>query len=422
MMAPFYKFGAFGDEVSLIVAFVIGIGFGFVLERAGFGSARKLAAQFYFRDMAVLKVMFTAIVTAMVGVYLLARSGYLDLSLVYLTPTYLVPQIVGGIILGVGFVIGGYCPGTSVVSAGTGRVDGMVYLVGVVGGLLAYAEIYPMIAEWTQSTDLGQITLPAFFDLSYGLVVAAVVVMAVIAFVASEMAERRLGGVELSGGSLIGHPWKMTPARGLMAGLLGLAFVAFFAGDPYRGSRAVLDTKQLAMTVSGRQDHFTVDDLADRIIRGENNYVLLDLRDAESFNRYHIPTARNLPLSEWEPDLLPRNESIVLYSDGGIHAAQAWFLMRAQGYPSVYILLGGLDAWMEEVLYPTEPADPSPEAAREFARRAEMSRYFGGTPRTASGESGESGGPTLPELAPPVMPVAPAGAVQPAKRKKREGC
>ena len=80
MMAPFYKLGAFGDEAALLIAFVVGIGFGFFLERAGFGSARKLVAQFYLRDLAVFKVMFSAIVTAMLGLTYLAWTGYLDLS------------------------------------------------------------------------------------------------------------------------------------------------------------------------------------------------------------------------------------------------------------------------------------------------------------------------------------------------------
>ena len=117
MNAPFFKFGLFGDDVSLVVAFVIGIAFGFFLERGGFGSGKKLAAQFYFTDMAVLKVMFTGIVTAMVGVYWLSRVGVLDLSLVYLVPTKPAANLLGGALLGVGFVVGGYCPGTSVVAA-----------------------------------------------------------------------------------------------------------------------------------------------------------------------------------------------------------------------------------------------------------------------------------------------------------------
>ena len=100
MNAPFFKYGLFGDDVSLVIAFIIGIGFGFFLERAGFGSSKKLAAQFYFTDLTVFKVMFTAIITAMVGVYYLSVVGFVDLSLIYLTPTFLLPQVVGGVILG----------------------------------------------------------------------------------------------------------------------------------------------------------------------------------------------------------------------------------------------------------------------------------------------------------------------------------
>ena len=131
MNAPFFKFGLFGDETSLIVACAIGIGFGFFLEQAGFGSAKKLTDQFYFKDMAVFRVMFTAIVTAMLGLFYLAAVGWVDLSLVYIQPTYLWPQIVGGLLLGVGFVVGGYCPGTSLVALATGKVDALVFVAGI---------------------------------------------------------------------------------------------------------------------------------------------------------------------------------------------------------------------------------------------------------------------------------------------------
>ncbi|MBP7610614.1 MAG: YeeE/YedE family protein [Steroidobacteraceae bacterium] len=192
-MAPFYKYGFFGDEMSLILAFVLGTGFGFFLERAGFGSARKLAAQFYLYDMSVFKVMFTAIVTAMLGVTYLGWLGWLDLSLVYLVPTHLVPQIVGGLVLGVGFVVGGYCPGTSVASLATGRIDGFVYAFGIGAGTLVYAEVFPWIKGFVNSNGMGQVTLPEVFDLPWGLVVFVVVLIAVAGFSAATLVERRFG-------------------------------------------------------------------------------------------------------------------------------------------------------------------------------------------------------------------------------------
>ena len=192
MMTPLYKYGFFGDEFSLLVAFAIGLGFGFFLERAGFGSARKLAAQFYLYDMSVFKVMFTAIVTAMLGVTYLGWIGWLDLDLVYLVPTYLVPQLVGGLVLGVGFVIGGYCPGTSVAALATGRIDAVVYALGIFAGTFVYAEVYPAIEGFVNSTPMGQVTLPEVLGLPWGLVVFAVVLIAVLGFWGATAVERRM--------------------------------------------------------------------------------------------------------------------------------------------------------------------------------------------------------------------------------------
>ena len=153
-----------------------------------------------------------------------------DLSLVYLVPTFLVPQIVGGLLLGFGFVIGGYCPGTSCVAAVTGRIDGMVYVAGMIAGLLGFAEFYPYIQNLVTITPMGQITLPRLFNLPYGLLVFAVVLMALGAFMAGEWAEIKFGGKKPDPkGSLIGRPWRFTPVRVLAMSLLAAAgFVAAF--------------------------------------------------------------------------------------------------------------------------------------------------------------------------------------------------
>jgi hypothetical protein len=179
--------------MSLVVAFVLGIGFGFCLERAGFGSARKLAAQFYLYDMSVFKVMFTAIVTAMLGVTYLGWIGWLDLSQVYLVPTFLGPQILGGLVLGVGFVVGGYCPGTSAAAVATGRVDGMLYASGIFAGTFVYAEVYPSIKAFVNSNEMGQVTLPEVLGLPWGVIVFAVVVVAVVGFWGAGKVERWIG-------------------------------------------------------------------------------------------------------------------------------------------------------------------------------------------------------------------------------------
>ena len=192
MNAPLFKFGLFGDEISLVVAFVIGIGFGFFLERGGFGSAIKLTSQFYLKDMAVFKVMFTAIITAMVGLFYLSALGFVDLSLVYVNPTFLLPQIVGGLILGVGFVVGGYCPGTSCVAISSGKIDGVVYLLGIIFGIFVFGESFSLLKSFYTATPMGQITLPQLLNIPYGLMVFAVVAMAVGGFVGATWVEKKM--------------------------------------------------------------------------------------------------------------------------------------------------------------------------------------------------------------------------------------
>jgi len=193
-MAPFLKYGVFGSEASLVVAFLIGLGFGFALERAGFGSARKLVSQFYLNDLAVFKVMFTAIITAMLGVTYLSWIGVLNLSLVYLVPTFLLPQVVGGLILGAGFVIGGYCPGTALAATATGRLDAIVYGLGLYAGTFLFAELYPVFKPLHTATPMGQVTIPQYFSLPYGVVVFAVVLVAIGGFAGAGRVEKKMAG------------------------------------------------------------------------------------------------------------------------------------------------------------------------------------------------------------------------------------
>ena len=421
MNSPLFKYGLFGDEFSLIVAFAIGIAFGFFLERAGFGQARVLAAQFYVKDLRVLKVMFTAIVTAMVGVFFLARFGVLDLSLVYLTPTFLAPQIVGGLILGVGFVIGGYCPGTSCVSAATGRIDGIVYLVGMIGGLVGFAEIYPLIAPLVKLTPFGQTTLAQQFTIPYGFLVCAVVLMAIAAFLAAEWAEGKFGGKAPDADSLLKPARPFTAVRKAAAVFAGLGIIAAFAGSPYRSAFAPVDTKQLALDATSQAAHVSVTDVAHRLVEGRNDFLLVDVRDAAAFGAYHLPGARNVPLATLTADFSARNERIIFYSDSDVHAAQAWLLLRSLGFPSVSLLAGGLEEWKRTVLFPIAPAaNASPEDQTDFPKRAAIAKFFGGAPQGAGAASGTT--PALPKLTLPTPTPAASGAPGVAPKKKKEGC
>jgi len=191
MTLPLYAYELISDAQGLLVALGLGFGFGWFLERAGFGSSCRLCAQFYLYDMTVLKVMFTAIVTAAVGLWLFSAAGLLDLSMIYLTPTSIGAQLAGGLLLGAGFIIGGYCPGTSVTAAATGSGDGAVFVGGFMSGLLIYALAFPGLEHWANANSRGELTLPEVFGVPYGALVLALVAMAALMFAGAEWSERR---------------------------------------------------------------------------------------------------------------------------------------------------------------------------------------------------------------------------------------
>lgn len=191
MSAPFFELGYFGARGALAAALVIGIAFGWCLESAGMGSARKLAAQFFLTDLTVFKVMFSAIVTAMLGLFWLGRLGVLDLSRVYVPETFIVPQLVGGLVFGVGFALGGLCPGTSCVAAVTGRLDGALLVLGMWCGVLLTGLFFPALQSFYDETPRGALTLPQLLHLPYGVVVLAVVVIALAGFRGATWIESR---------------------------------------------------------------------------------------------------------------------------------------------------------------------------------------------------------------------------------------
>jgi uncharacterized protein len=185
--APFVS--GFSVPVFILVSLVLGFFFGFFLERAGFSSALKLTGQFYFRDFSVLKVMFTAIIVAMVGIAYFALLGWLDMSQVFVPPAYIWPQLVGGLLLGAGFIVGGYCPGTSVVAAAIGKLDALFFMAGIFIGIFLFGASEPAFARFNESGSLGPLTLPLWLNLNTGVVALAVVLIAVAAFWVSEKSE-----------------------------------------------------------------------------------------------------------------------------------------------------------------------------------------------------------------------------------------
>ena len=155
-----------GQYGSYAIYLLVGLAFGATLETAGFGNSKKLAAQFYFKDLTVFKVMFTAIIVACTLIFLSSSIGLLDYNLIWVPPTYLWPGIVGGLIMGVGFIVGGFCPGTSLVAMATGKVDGVFFVLGALTGIFLFGETVSNFAIFFESSYMGRFTLPELFGVA----------------------------------------------------------------------------------------------------------------------------------------------------------------------------------------------------------------------------------------------------------------
>jgi uncharacterized membrane protein YedE/YeeE len=190
-MGPIVPIYEISTEFNFLIAFLIGLGFGFALEQAGFSSSRKLAGMFYGYDTVVLKVFFTAAITAMLGLTFFNYFGMIDMSIVYVNEYYIESAIIGGVIMGLGFIVGGFCPGTSVCAAAVGKIDAFSFLGGSFIGILIFGETYPLWKDIYMKNYLGGIKLSEALGLSDGLLVLLVIVAAVLMFWVGEWAEKR---------------------------------------------------------------------------------------------------------------------------------------------------------------------------------------------------------------------------------------
>jgi hypothetical protein len=190
-MGPLIVNDIITQNTNFFLAFLIGIGFGFVLESSGFSSSRKLAGVFYGYDTVVLKVFFTAAIVGMLGMLFMSLFGWIDLNLVYINPTYLGSTIVGGIIMGAGFIAGGFCPGTSFAGAAIGKIDAMFFIGGIFLGVFIFAEAYPLLESFYNGSFRGAPTLPQRLGIKEGLVVFGIILVALGMFWVGEWAEKK---------------------------------------------------------------------------------------------------------------------------------------------------------------------------------------------------------------------------------------
>lgn len=179
MIGPLVKNGIISDGVNTLLAVLIGMLFGYALQRSGFTNSKKIAGAFYMKDVDVPVVMFTAIITASIGLFGLSLLGLIDLGKFYFLPSYLLPMVVGGLIFGVGMAMGGFCPGTSIAAMVTGKIDAMVFVGGFLLGSLLFGDLYPLWDKFYNSDANGVWRIDQLFNINLGLAILLVTLVAV---------------------------------------------------------------------------------------------------------------------------------------------------------------------------------------------------------------------------------------------------
>jgi len=333
-----------GHWGSYAVYAAIGVAFGMTLESAGFGNSKLLAAQFYFKDMRVFKVMFTAIIVAMTLIFLASGLDLLDYNLIWVPPTYLWPGIVGGLIMGVGFIIGGFCPGTSLVGMATGKLDAVMFVFGVLFGIYLFGETVGSFATFFDSSYMGRFTLPELFNTSYGVVVISIVVVALLLFLVAEKVESMVSD----------KPKQVLPAWSKTAALVlvALAVVNVAIGQPTAEDRWQAVAAQAQARLDNREVQIASAEFLQYRDDKKIKIIPIDVRDETSYNLFHLRGAVHVPLDQVrakakELQFEPANTVFVLMSNDEEAATEAWKILRAQSVPNIYILSGGINAWLK---------------------------------------------------------------------------
>lgn len=334
-----------GHWGSYIVYLGIGIAFGIVLELSGFGNSKKLAAQFYFKDMTVLKVMFTAIVVAMVLLFFAIGLGLLDYNLIWVNPTYLWPGIVGGLIMGAGFIIGGFCPGTSLVAAATLKLDGVFFVMGAFFGIFVFGETVGDYEKFWNSSYMGRFTLQEWLGIDTGVLVLIIVLGAVVAFWGGEKLEQIFGDKETAKKA---PKWRYAAAGAIVLASVGLVVL----GQPTTEDKWEWISDEKAPLLANRDVQIHPGELLDLTRDRKLQTILIDVRDEADFNRFHLVDAQHVPLSDL-PDRIddfheePANTVFVVMSNDEAAATQAWKTLVAESVPNAYILEGGVNGWLD---------------------------------------------------------------------------
>ena len=196
MIGPLIPMGVIPETWNNVIALVLGVGFGFSLEASGFSSSRKIMGTFFGYDFVVLRVFFTAAITAMTGIFYFDYMGWMDMSMLYINPYYVMSAIIGGIIMGFGFALGGFCPGTSFTGVAIGKIDAMFFTGGLFIGVFIFSELYPLFQGLYNGQNMGAAKIYDLLGMRETVFAFLLIVAAVGMFYGAAFVEKKVNKVE----------------------------------------------------------------------------------------------------------------------------------------------------------------------------------------------------------------------------------
>lgn len=335
-----------GNELNFIVAFLIGIGFGFILEQAGFSTSKKLVGLFYGYDFTVLRVFFTGGVTAMVGVLIMDHYHLINMDMVYINPLFVWSAVVGGLIMGMGFVVGGFCPGTSICAAAIGKIDAIYFIIGSAIGVFIFIEGYPLFESLYLSSNLGS---PQAFDtlgMSQGLFAFVMVVVALSAFYFVTKIETKIN----NGTKIDLTPSKILVPLAAIALLFGLS--AMFIPPHKEHIKEVSEEVKIKMNSF---EKMPIDELAARLMNKDKSLQLIDVRPVDEFKEFALPNAISADYTkflnkEWQKVFNTKGKVNLIYGNDEAAAVEAALAAKDVGFKNIIILEGGLENFKNNII------------------------------------------------------------------------
>jgi len=271
--------------------------------------------------------------------------GLLDFNQIWVNPTYLVPGIIGGLVMGVGFIIGGFCPGTALVGAGTLKLDAIFFVLGTFFGVFLFGESVGLFEDFWNSTYMGRFTLPQLFGVDVGIIVVGVVIMALVVFFGAELLEQRFGNIQRKNAP----KWRY----GAGATLLVLAGAILVIGQPSTEAKWAFIEADKAPLLTERTVMVTPIEILDNMHRDRLDLRLIDIRSEADYTAFHLANAEHVPvadlgrhLNDWQ--VITGKTVIILIGNDETASIEAWKFLTVENVPNVYILAGGVNQWIKQ--------------------------------------------------------------------------